>query len=71
MRSLAWLDRLIAGAGLLVVIVLAPIAAIYWLVTGHAGNALIVLGVLVVVLAVVALRLRDALPRSRRGSGRP
>ena len=70
MRSLGWLDRLITGAGMLVVIILAPIAAVYWFATGKPVNALIVLGVAAVVLLAAVLRARDLIPRSRRDERR-
>ena len=70
MRSLGWLDRLITGAGMLVVIILAPIAAVYWVATGEPVNALIVLGVDAVVLLAAVLRARDLIPRSRRDERR-
>ncbi len=53
-----WLNRSYEGLGLLVVIVLAPIAAIYLLITGEIGQALIAVALFVVALLVAAAGLR-------------
>ncbi len=55
-----WLNRSYEGLGLLVVIVLAPIAALYLLVTGELGQALLAVAILVVALVVAAAGIRRA-----------
>lgn len=56
-----WIERLVGGyeaSGVLVVVVLAPIAALYALVTGEPGQALIALVLFVAGLVYFARRRR-------------
>jgi hypothetical protein len=61
-----WLERLVGGyegLGVLVVVLLAPLAAVYALVTGEPGQALIALVLFFAGLVYFARRLRA---RARR-----
>ena len=65
MQLLGLIEWLVVAAGAVIVIVLAPIAAVYWLINGDFVQALLAVAVFVAGIAFSALGLLDTLKRRR------